>query len=137
MEELFFDYTAKEKRQIRRMRSAAQRSSRSNIFAPDRRTVLILLVAVIVFFFTAFFLAKSIHANANQLKTGTKGFVSYEIKSGDTLWDIAGKYISEDYPSIPELVKAIEKTNNIRNGKIYAGNYIIIPVSIQSKSQAD
>ena len=134
MEELFFDYTAKEKRQIRKMRSAQLRQGKASIFPIGRKALVILLLAAAVFFFTAFFLAKNIHANANQLKSNAKGFVSYRINSGDTVWDIAKKYMSDDYSSIPELVKAIEQINNIRNDKIYAGNYIIIPVMVQTET---
>ena len=136
MEELFFDYTAKEKRQIRRMRTAELRSGRTAGILSCKRTLVIVILAAIVFFFTTFFFVKIISANATQLKTNARGFVSYEIKAGDTVWDIAKKYMSDDYSNVSELVKAIEKTNNIHNGKIYAGNYIVIPVALDPESQA-
>ncbi|MCJ7856176.1 LysM peptidoglycan-binding domain-containing protein [Lachnospiraceae bacterium NSJ-143] len=51
----------------------------------------------------------------------------HEIKSGDTLWDIAGLYKYNDC-STSQYVKEIMEFNNMKNDKIISGQNIIIPV---------
>jgi LysM repeat protein len=58
-----------------------------------------------------------------QTKPAAKGGVTYRIKKGDTLWDIAGTYYRN-----PWLYPRLAKANSIRNPDlIFAGTKIFIP----------
>ena len=58
-----------------------------------------------------------------QAKPAAKGGVTYRIKKGDTLWDIAGTYYRN-----PWLYPRLAKANSIRNPDlIFAGTKIFIP----------
>lgn len=47
------------------------------------------------------------------------------IKSGDTLWGIALKYKKEG--DIRKYIYNIKKINKLENGRIYAGDELLIP----------
>lgn len=56
-----------------------------------------------------------------------KVVTSVEIKSGDTLWDIASRYYSDEFEDMNDYIKEIKKVNNMPTDKIIEGNYIIVP----------
>lgn len=62
-------------------------------------------------------------------------FVSYEIKSGDTIWSIASDLLplNPEYNDVRQYVKAIEDVNGVYSGDIHSGNHIIIPFYVDSK----
>lgn len=49
-----------------------------------------------------------------------------EVKSGDTLWDIAKRYNTNG--DIREHVYAIKKANSLKGSEIYQGSLLKIPV---------
>lgn len=56
-----------------------------------------------------------------------KYFTNITVKEGDTLWDIAEKYMEEDYySSVNERITEIKRMNNLTSDKIYAGQNLII-----------
>ncbi len=123
MEELFFDYTKEEIREYKR----SKRGLSAKQAAMYRRQLVLIIAAALVFLFTVFFVVKSVKAGESK-PARYKSFVSVEVKAGDTVWSIAEANISEEYASVSELVKEIVKTNHLQNGRIDAGNYIIVPV---------
>ena len=50
------------------------------------------------------------------------------IETGDTVWDIASRYVSSG-TEIRSLVREIEQLNHISSDFIYEGQYLIVPVS--------
>ena len=61
----------------------------------------------------------------------TKVVESVVIEDGDTLWDIANRYIKkynmEDIYRTKDLVYEIKEINNISEDYIRTGNYVIVP----------
>ena len=61
----------------------------------------------------------------------TKVVESVVIEDGDTLWDIANRYIEkynmEDIYRTKDLVYEIKEINNISEDYIRTGNYVIVP----------
>ena len=53
-------------------------------------------------------------------------FDSVYVESGDTLWKIASSY--DNHLRIDEFIHKIEKLNNIKNGEIYPGDTLLIPI---------
>ena len=65
-----------------------------------------------------------------------KQYKSIRIEEGDTLWSIALEYNDETLSndSTEEYIEDIQIINNlVRDDKITAGNYIIVPVYIVEK----
>ena len=52
------------------------------------------------------------------------GLITYQVQKGDSLWDIALKYDSNDIENF--LFKA-KKLNNLQNSAIYEDQILIIP----------
>jgi len=55
-------------------------------------------------------------------------YMTIEISSGDTLWSIAGTYMSDDYSDIREAVYKLSKINDISADQLYAGMTIKVPI---------
>ncbi len=54
-------------------------------------------------------------------------YSQYIVKSGDTLWDISQE-ITPPSRDVRYTIAEIEEKNNIKDGMIYAGQVISIPV---------
>ena len=76
-------------------------------------------------FLTMFSLITTPIIKNNSLITPTNnGFITYQVQKGDSLWDIALKYDSNDIENF--LFKA-KKLNNLQNSAIYEDQILIIP----------
>lgn len=71
------------------------------------------------------------HNQATKLNDyGRKpSYVSYHVKSGDTIWGIASDLaaLNPEYNDIRQYVSAIKETNKLYTGDIHAGDTILIP----------
>ena len=52
------------------------------------------------------------------------GLITYHVQKGDSLWDIALKYDSND---IENFLFEAKKLNNLQNSAIYEDQILIIP----------
>ena len=52
------------------------------------------------------------------------GHITYQVQKGDSLWDIALKYDSND---IENFLFEAKKLNNLQNSAIYEDQILIIP----------
>ena len=52
------------------------------------------------------------------------GLITYQVQKGDSLWDIALKYDSND---IENFLFETKKLNNLENSKIFEDQILIIP----------
>lgn len=88
-----------------------------------------MLVLTIILVLT---LAVSYHAILSEATSGTevenyKYYTSIEVKYGDSLWTIAQEYVSEEYDSIDEYIDEVMEINHLKEEKISAGQYLIVP----------
>ncbi len=65
--------------------------------------------------------------SASQHSKREKMVTSVVVKEGDSLWEIANEYYSDEYESIDDYIEDIMKTNNISSTNIIVGNSLIIP----------
>lgn len=65
--------------------------------------------------------------SASEHGTRQKLITSVIVEQGDTLWDIAQKYYSDEYESMDDYIEDIMAVNNISSTVIVEGNNIIIP----------
>ena len=68
----------------------------------------------------------SAHNSNNEEPVNFKYYKSIVIQPGDTLWDIAGTYITKDYDSIPDYIRAIKEMNSLDSDHIQAGQNLMI-----------
>lgn len=55
-----------------------------------------------------------------------KYYKSITIKTGDTLWNIAEEYITDDYESIEEYISVLKDMNNLHGDKILSGDKLVV-----------
>jgi hypothetical protein len=82
-----------------------------------------LLLLVVIF--SVFFITKTV--TAQRAADRTKLVTTVEVKKGDTLWDIASLYFTEEYDDLNEYIEEIKDSNGLVSDEIHVGNYIIIP----------
>lgn len=87
-------------------------------------------VVIIVLISFGILLGGSINALASSkadVASYNKYYTSIRIESGDTLWSIADKYVSDFNLTKEDYIKEICQLNHISEDDIHAGAYIIIP----------
>lgn len=55
-----------------------------------------------------------------------KCYKSITIEKGDTLWNIAEEYITDDYESVEEYISVLKDINNLHGDKILSGDKLIV-----------
>lgn len=76
-------------------------------------------------FLTIFSLITTPIIKNNSIITPTnKGLITYQVQKGDSLWDIALKYDSND---IENFLFEAKKLNNLDNSTIFEDQILIIP----------
>lgn len=68
-------------------------------------------------------MAQSVQSDSDEQN---KFYKSIIIETGDTLWNIAEEYITDDYDSIEEYVSALKEINNLSGDKILSGDTLIV-----------
>lgn len=56
-----------------------------------------------------------------------KYYTSIQVKQGDSLWSIAGNYISADYTDMNDYIDEIKDLNHLNSDAIHAGEYLLVP----------
>ena len=62
--------------------------------------------------------------NNSLIIPANNGLITYQVQKGDSLWDIALKYDSND---IENFLFEAKKLNNLQNSAIYEDQILIIP----------
>ena len=69
----------------------------------------------------------SAHDNAKADPERCKYYKSIQIHSGDTLWNIAEEYMTEDYESVSEYITEVKKINKLSSDQIQDSQYLTVP----------
>lgn len=108
-------------------------SKRANESLEKREAVVrsqkrILAITIIIIISLGVLLGTGIHAFASSDRTATsyKYYKSICIEEGDTLWDIADKYIAGTDISHDDYIREICELNQIYKNEIHAGEYIVV-----------
>ena len=76
-------------------------------------------------FLTIFSLITTPIIKSNSLNIPTNnGLITYQVQKGDSLWDIALKY---DSNNIENFLFSVKKINNLQNSAIFVDQILIIP----------
>ena len=80
---------------------------------------------IIFTFLTIFSLITTPIIKSNSLNIPTNnGLITYQVQKGDSLWDIALKYDSND---IENFLFEAKQLNNLQNSAIFEDQILIIP----------
>lgn len=66
------------------------------------------------------------HNNTADSPIEHKYYKSIELSYGDTLWDIAEEYISDEYTSIYDYINELKQINNLHSDDIHANRYLTV-----------
>lgn len=68
----------------------------------------------------------SAQGNQEEEPVSYKYYKTIVIEPGDTLWDIAEEYCTDDYASLEDYIDALKEMNHLSGNTIYAGERIMI-----------
>lgn len=57
----------------------------------------------------------------------TKYYTTVQVDAGDSLWSIAGEYITPEYGDMEHYIKEIKRINGLHGDQILQGSYLSIP----------
>ena len=88
------------------------------------------VVLVLLMIFSVSLITKTVTASrdAERIKLVT----SIEVKKGDTLWEIASEYISDEYNDMNQYIEEIKYSNGMASDEIHTGNFIIVPYYVDA-----
>ena len=66
-------------------------------------------------------------ANDSGVSHNKKYFTSYVVEKGDTLWDIAQAYMTEEYDTAHIYIKEVMESNHLESTGIMEGQMLILP----------
>lgn len=66
------------------------------------------------------------YGSASETKTVHKYYKSIVIQKGDTLWDIANKYKTDDYENTQEYIDELKQINSLKSDIIHEDQYLMI-----------
>ncbi len=82
-------------------------------------------IIAVVIMCSVFF--SSIITQAAPRKNTYKYYTSIQIKTGDTLWEIAGRYMTNEYDDRNEYMREVCSINHISEDEIHAGQFLVVP----------
>lgn len=85
-----------------------------------------LIFTIGVIYSTNFFQINA-EASSEQGLITYKYYTSVTVQEGETLWDIANTFMSDEFSSIQKYIAEVKNINHLSNAKIYAGEELIVP----------
>lgn len=110
--------------------ASTQQKSLKKAISMKSTPIALILFAIILFwmgFITSTFLSKAHGIRTEDETPRFKYITNIEVASGDTLWDIAGEYMSPEYENRYEYIREVCKINHLNSWNIEAGEYLVVP----------
>lgn len=86
---------------------------------------------LITFFAVFIFIVgmKIVDVNANKTTSTSmkREYISIEVEAGDSLYNIAERYIGVGYSNLDDYIDDIKAVNDIKEDTVYVGKNIIVP----------
>ena len=95
------------------------------IYHMKKRFVLVLITMICLTMFSGGILAYAKERESAQ-PTYYKYYTSIRVESGDTLWDIADRYLCEQTGSHEEYIREVMKMNGMKNSDIRTGETLTV-----------
>ena len=87
----------------------------------------IIVLVMIALFLVVLFVMPERTVAAGNTDCRTYQIISVEITEGDSLWNLASEYYTEEFSSVSNYVTEIKRMNGMRSDTLYAGSYLLIP----------
>lgn len=100
---------------------------RKSVVCRQEFTIGLTVFMVIGILILCFILLNGMHTKASPAGTSYKYYTNIRVEKGDTLWNIAEIYMTEEYPDINTYIKEVCSINHIREDDIRCGQYITVP----------
>lgn len=71
-------------------------------------------------------------AKSGYHESHDKLYKSITIEKGDTLWNIAERYMTDDYESVEEYISVLKDMNNLHGDKIFFGDKLVVSYKLSS-----
>ena len=92
------------------------------------RKKITIIVAIIVLSVIYLGVTNKDASEADATTASTKYYTSISVESGDSLWNIADEYMTDEYSSTQEYIDEVVSINNLTNASsITAGTNLLIP----------
>ena len=92
-----------------------------------KRQRLCLITVSFLMILLSVFVIRSKTGIVNAENTRQKYFTHITVEAGDTMWDIAAQYMTEEYDSVNAYIHEVEHMNHISGDDIMEGSSIMIP----------
>lgn len=90
------------------------------------RLILTVSACFLVFAFRVFYGGSFADVHSSEASVSHKYYKSIEIKSGDTLWNIAEMYVTEEYDSVDAYVRELKDINGLHTDDIQDSQYLMV-----------
>ncbi len=88
----------------------------------------VLVLAVVLLMATCLFIAFSgLHTVTATAPEAYKYYTHLTVEEGDSLWDIAGRYMGHEYKCRAAYIKEVKEINHLNSSCIYAGTVLVVP----------
>lgn len=85
-------------------------------------------MSAVMFFVSGSIILSSIKTQAAPAEPSYKYYTSIQLQKGDTLWNIAKKYMTVEYTDTDEYIAELCTLNRISAGDpIHSGQYLTVP----------
>ena len=92
------------------------------------RKKITIIVAIIVLSVIYLGVTNKDASEADATNASTKCYTCISVESGDSLWNIADEYMTDEYSSTQEYIDEVVSINNLTNASsITAGTNLLIP----------
>ena len=92
-----------------------------------RATAALLSFVAVIFLLIFHFTPQNTQADSEPKAPTYKYYTSIRVSSGDTLWDIANEYRTEEYSSISSYISEVREINHLKSNQITDGMYLCVP----------
>lgn len=92
-----------------------------------RAAAALLSFVAVIFLLIFHFTPQNTQADSEPKAPTYKYYTSIRVSSGDTLWDIANEYRTEEYSSISSYISEVREINHLKSNQITEGMYLCVP----------
>ena len=93
----------------------------------NSRIIISTIAVVTIFTIIGSVLFGTVKAHAASAEAPYKYYTSIRVEKGDTLWNIADTYITDNYDNRNDYIEEICSINHIAENTIHTGQYLTIP----------
>ena len=107
-----------------RRHHAGRGKTRKSLFL---RTACLSAAVLCIVFAATIHISGSSESEIAAEEADSVSYMTIRVSEGDTLWSIADEYMGPEYESREEYIETVMEINDVYDGNIHAGSYLVIP----------